>query len=60
MLYLNREMNIIHRNLMLESTYLVEDRILQVKIGSFELSLNQVNNLCEHEYDIGMAIYRVN
>ena len=58
--YLHRKLNIVHRDLKPANIFLVEngDRI-QIKIGDFGLSLNEVNLYEKSEFNVGTTQYTV-
>jgi len=58
--YLHRKLNIVHRDLKPANIFLVEngDRI-QIKIGDFGLSLNEVNSYEKSEFNVGTTQFTV-
>ncbi len=58
--YLHRKLNIVHRDLKPANIFLVEngDRI-QIKIGDFCLSLNEVNSYKKSEFNVGTTQFTV-
>jgi len=58
--YLHRKLNIVHRDLKPANIFLVEngDRI-QIKIGDFGLSLNEVNFYEKSEFNVGTTQFTV-
>ena len=58
--YLHRKLNIVHRDLKPANIFLVEngDRI-QIKIGDFGLSLNEVNLYEKSEFNVGTTQFTV-
>jgi serine/threonine protein kinase len=58
--YLHRKLNIVHRDLKTANIFLVQngDRI-QIKIGDFGVSLNEVNLYEKSEFNVGTTQYMV-
>ena len=55
--YLNNELKIIHRDLRTENIYLAnEDNRLQIKLGNFEHSLNNVTNMYRNRLNYNSCI----
>ncbi len=58
--YLHRKLNIVHRDLKPTNVFLAQNgERLQIKIGDFGISLNEVNSYEKSEFDLGTLRYMV-
>ncbi len=59
--YLHLKLNILHRDLKTDNIFLVQKsgEIIEVKIGDFGLSLNEVNLYGKSEFNVGALRYIV-
>ena len=58
--YLHLKLNILHRDLKTDNIFLVQSgEIIEVKIGDFGLSLNEVNLYGKSEFNVGALRYIV-
>jgi serine/threonine protein kinase len=59
--YLHRNLHIVHRDLKPANIFLVQNgERIQIKIGDFGVSLNEVNLYEKSEFDVGTLRYMVN
>jgi len=58
--YLHRKLNIVHRDLKTANIFLVQNgERIEIKIGDFGVSLNEVNLYEKSEFNIGTTQYMV-
>ena len=58
--YLYNKLNIVHRDLKPTNIFLVQNgERIQIKIGDFGISLNEVNSYERSEFDLGTLRYMV-